>query len=154
LTIIKGLAGEPMPVYGNGHNIRDWLFADDHAQALTLVLECGRVGETYNIGGNAEHRNIDVVSTICDALDTLVQCPDASSHRKLIQFVADRPGHDFRYAIDFSKLNAELGWSPKYSFEAGLLATVRWYLENRAWWEPLVSDRDGGVRRGLVKKSA
>ena len=154
LTIIKGLAGEPMPVYGHGLNVRDWLFVDDHAQALTLVLERGRVGETYNIGGNAERRNIDVVGAICDATDQLTQCPTASSHRKLINFVPDRPGHDFRYAMDFSKVNAELGWSPKHSFGTGLLSTVKWYLENRAWWEPLLSAHDAGVRRGLSKKSA
>jgi dTDP-glucose 4,6-dehydratase len=154
LAIIKGLAGEPMPVYGRGLNIRDWLFVDDHAQALTLVLEQGRVGETYNIGGKAERRNIDVVGAICDAMDRLTRCPNGASHRELITFVPDRPGHDFRYAIDFAKLNLELGWSPKHSFETGLNATVRWYLENRAWWEPLVSAHDASIRRGLAKKSA
>jgi dTDP-glucose 4,6-dehydratase len=154
LTIIKGLAGEPMPVYGRGLNVRDWLFVDDHAQALTLVLERGRAGETYNIGGKAERRNIDVVGAICDAMDRLTQCPKRASHRELINFVPDRPGHDFRYAIDFAKLNSELGWSPKHSFETGLNATVRWYLENRAWWEPLLSAPDASVRRGLSKKSA
>ena len=154
LTIIKGLAGELMPVYGCGLNVRDWLFVDDHAQALMLVLERGRVGETYNIGGNAERRNIDVVGAICDAMDRLTQCPNGASHRELINFVPDRPGHDFRYAIDFAKLNAELGWSPQHSFETGLNATVRWYIENRAWWEPLLSAHDASVRRGLSKKSA
>jgi dTDP-glucose 4,6-dehydratase len=130
LTIIKGLAGETMPVYGTGQNVRDWLFVDDHGCALALVLERGRVGETYNIGGNAERRNIDVVHAICDALDRLRPNVD---HRKLVTFVADRPGHDFRYAIDCSKLNAELGWSPQHSFGQGLAATVAWYMENRAW---------------------
>ena len=154
LTIIKGLAGEPMPVYGRGLNVRDWLFVDDHAQALTLVLERGRAGETYNIGGKAERCNIDVVGAICDAMDRLTQCPNGASHRKLINFVPDRPGHDFRYAIDFAKLNSELGWSPKHSFETGLNATVRWYLENRAWWEQLLSAHDASIRRGLSKKSA
>ena len=153
LTIIKGLAGEAMPVYGRGLNVRDWLFVDDHAQALTLVLERGRVGQTYNIGGNAERRNIDVVNAICDAMDALRPCPNGASHRELIAFVSDRPGHDFRYAIDFTKLNAELGWSPEYSFEAGLVATVKWYLENRAWWEPLLSTHDAGARRGLSKSA-
>ena len=118
LTIIKGLKGEAMPVYGQGLNVRDWLFVDDHAQALTLVLERGRVGETYNIGGNAERRNIDVVSAICEAMDGLTQCPTAASHRELINFVPDRPGHDFRYAIDFTKLNTELGWSPRAHFRS------------------------------------
>ena len=154
LTIIKGLAGEPMPVYGQGLNVRDWLFVDDHAQALTLVLERGRVGETYNIGGDAERRNVDVVGAICDAMDGLRQRPNGSPHRELITFVPDRPGHDFRYAIDFAKLNAELGWSPRHTFESGLRATVKWYIENRAWWEPLLSAHDAATRRGLSKKSA
>jgi dTDP-glucose 4,6-dehydratase len=154
LTIIKGLASEPMPVYGRGLNIRDWLFIDDHAQALTLVLERGRVGETYNIGGNAERRNIDVVGAVCFVMDALRPRPNGASHRELITFVPDRPGHDFRYAIDFSKLKAELGWSPKHSFETGLPATVQWYLDNRAWWQPLLSANDAGIRRGLAKKSA
>jgi dTDP-glucose 4,6-dehydratase len=154
LTIIKGLAGEPMPVYGQGLNVRDWLFVEDHAQALTLVLERGRVGETYNIGGKAERRNIDVVGAICDVMDTLTRCPVGGLHRNLINFVLDRPGHDFRYAIDFCKLNAELGWSPQHSFEAGLAATVKWYIENRAWWEPLLATHHAGIRRGLAKKSA
>jgi dTDP-glucose 4,6-dehydratase len=154
LTIIKGLAGEPMPVYGRGLNIRDWLFVDDHAQALTLVLERGRVGETYNIGGNAERRNIDVVGAVCRAMDALRPRANGASHRELITFVPDRPGHDFRYAIDFSKLKAELGWSPKHSFETGLLATVQWYLDNPAWWQPLLSTNDAGTRRALAKKSA
>ena len=119
LTIIKGLKRESMPVYGQGLNVRDWLFVDDHAQALTLVLEHGRPGETYNVGGNAERRNIDVVGAICDAMDELLPDPKGASHHELISFVPDRPGHDFRYAIDFSKLNTELGWSPKHSFETG-----------------------------------
>src|SRR5262245_52229655 len=113
LTIIKGLAGEAMPIYGQGLNVRAWLFVDDHAQALTLVLEQGRIGETYNIGGSAERRNIDVVGTICEVMDRLTRCPTRLSHRELITFVRDRPGHDFRYAIDFAKLKGELGWSPR-----------------------------------------
>ena len=154
LTIIKGLAGAPMPIYGRGLNVRDWLFVDDHAQALTLVLERGRGGETYNIGGNAERRNIDVVGAICEAMDRLTPGRNHASHRELITFVPDRPGHDFRYAIDFGKLNTELGWSPKHSFEQGLFSTVKWYIENRAWWEPLLSVHAADVRRGLSKKSA
>jgi dTDP-glucose 4,6-dehydratase len=154
LTIIKGLAGEPMPVYGRGLNVRDWLYVDDHAQALTLVLESGRAGETYNIGGDGERRNIDVVTAICEALDAQRQCPAGGSHRQLISFVPDRPGHDFRYAIDFTKLTRELGWRPQHSFESGLAATVKWYIDNRAWWEPLLSAHDASVRRGLSKKSA
>src|ERR1700730_10648508 len=154
LAIIKGLAGDPMPVYGEGLNVRDWLFVDDHAQALTLVLESGRVGETYNIGGSAERRNIDVVSAICDAMDRLTRCSSATSHRELINFVFHPPGHDFRYAIDFSKLATEFGWSPQHSFETGLEATVRWYLANRAWWEPLLDAHAASIRRGLAKKRA
>lgn len=154
LTIIKGLAGEPMPVYGRGLNVRDWLFVDDHAKALTLVLEKGRVGETYNVGGDAERRNIDVVGAICEAMDRLTRRPMDGSHRKLITFVPDRPGHDFRYGMNFAKLNAELGWSPEHSFESGLFATVKWYIDNRAWWEPLLTAHNPGTRRGLPKKSA
>jgi dTDP-glucose 4,6-dehydratase len=149
LTIIKGLAGEEMPVYGRGLNVRDWLYVDDHAQALTQVLEQGRLGETYNIGGRAERRNVDVVGTICEVMDRLGRCPTRPSHRELITFVPDRPGHDFRYAIDFAKLNNELGWSPKHSFEQGLESTVRWYMDNRAWWEPLISTHQAAARRGL-----
>ncbi len=154
MMIIKGLAGEPMPVYGRGLNVRDWLFVDDHAEALTLVLEHGRIGETYAIGGNAERCNIDVVYGICDAMDALVPLPGRSSYRALISFVPDRPGHDLRYAIDFRKLNTELAWSPKHSFGQGLLLTVQWYLENRSWWEPLLAKHDVGVRRGLSKRQA
>jgi len=143
-----------MPVYGRGLNVRDWLFVDDHAQALTLVLERGRIGETYNVGGDAQRRNIDVVMAICDAMDRLTPCATGGSHHELISFVPDRPGHDFRYAIDFAKLTVELGWSPKHSFESGLLSTVKWYIENRAWWEPLLSKHDASARRGLSKKSA
>jgi dTDP-glucose 4,6-dehydratase len=154
LSIIKALGGEAMPVYGKGFNVRDWLFVDDHAEALTLVIERGRVGETYNIGGDAERRNIDVVHTICDTMDHLTPRNMGASHHELISFVSDRPGHDFRYAIDFSKLNAELGWVPKHSFESGLRATVQWYIDNRIWWEPLLSAHNASVRRGLAKKSA
>ena len=153
LTIIKGLAGEPMPVYGRGLNVRDWLFVEGHVEALQLVLERGHVGETYNIGGGAERRNIDVVEAVCDAMDRLTQCPTANSHRELITFVPDRPGHDMRYAIDASKIERELGWRPAQTFETGLAKTVSWYLNNRAWWEPLLA-HDAAVRRGLSKKSA
>jgi dTDP-glucose 4,6-dehydratase len=154
LSIIKGLAGEAMPVYGRGLNVRDWLFVDDHAEALTLVLERGRVGETYNIGGGAERRNIDVVNAIGDVLDRLAPRAQGGSYRDLVAFVPDRPGHDFRYAMDFTKLNSELGWRPRHSFEQGLLATVTWYIDNRAWWEPLLAEHDAAIRRGLAKKSA
>jgi dTDP-glucose 4,6-dehydratase len=148
LTIVNCLANEPIPIYGRGINIRDWLFVTDHANALTLILEQGRVAETYNIGGNAERRNIDVVNAICDIMDRLAPSENKSSYRNLINFAPDRPGHDFRYAVDFSKLNRDLNWSPKCSFESGLLATAKWYIENRAWWEPLVSRLDATIRRG------
>ena len=154
LTILKGLAAEPIPVYGRGANIRDWLFVEDHAEALALVLEKGRPGETYNIGGEAERRNIDVVHAICDAMDRLAPRDSGRSYRELVTFVPDRPGHDFRYAIDCSKIKAELGWMPKNSFETGLALTVRWYLANRAWWEPLLQADDALRRRGLAKKGA
>lgn len=143
-----------MPVYGRGQNVRDWLFVEDHAEALTLVLERGRSGETYNIGGNAERRNVVVVEAICDAMDRLVPRASGRSYRDLISFVPDRPGHDFRYAIDCSKLKTELGWAPRHSFEQGLMATVQWYLNNRSWWEPLLSKHEASIRRGLVKRSA
>ena len=152
LIMIKGLAGEPMPVYGRGLNVRDWLFVDDHAAALTLVLERGRVGETYNIGGDAERRNIDVVNAICDMLDKLAPNRHGRSHRELITFVADRPGHDFRYAIDFAKLKTELGWQPRHTLNRGFVATVQWYIDNRAWWQPLLAKHDAASRRGLSRR--
>jgi dTDP-glucose 4,6-dehydratase len=154
LTIIKGIKGEAMPVYGQGLNIRDWLFVDDHAEALTLVLQHGRVGETYNIGGKAERRNIEVVEAICSAMDRMAPRPNGALHHELITSVRDRPGHDFRYAIDFTKLNTELRWQPQNSFESGLNATVKWYIENRGWWEPLLGAHDASARRGLSKQSA
>jgi len=154
LVTIKGLAGESLPVYGQGLNVRDWLFVEDHAAALSLILERGRVGETYNIGGDSERRNIDVVNLICDTLDKLAPKRKAKPHRELIAFVADRPGHDFRYAIDCSKLKSELGWRPRHTFESGLLATVQWYIDNRAWWQPLLTTHDAASRRGLSAKSA
>ena len=154
LVTIKGLAGESLPVYGQGLNVRDWLFVEDHAAALSLILERGRVGETYNIGGDSERRNIDVVNLICDTLDKLAPNRKGKPHRELITFVADRPGHDFRYAIDCSKLKSELGWRPRHTFESGLLTTVQWYIDNRAWWQPLLAKHDAARRRGLSAKSA
>ena len=132
LMVVKAARGEAMPVYGRGDNVRDWLQVDDHAHALWLILTRGRCGESYNVGGRGERRNLDVVGTICDLMDELA--PERQ-HRSLIRFVADRPGHDLRYAVDFSKLSAELGWQPRDSFEAGLRATVRWYLDHRDWWD-------------------
>jgi len=138
LMILRGLAGQPMPVYGAGRNVRDWLFVDDHAEALWLVLNKGRVGETYLIGGEAERRNIDVVNTITDLLDEM--SPQRAPHSRFISFVNDRPGHDHRYAIDPSKIKRELGWRQQASFDEGLRCTVRWYLDNKGWWEPIVND--------------
>ena len=143
-AIIKALAGEPVPVYGNGLNIRDWLFVDDHVKALTLIVERGRCGETYLVSGNAERRNLDVVGAICEAMDALVPSRSRASYRELISFVPDRPGHDFRYAIDCRKLKAELGWSAQQPFEKGLFSTVQWYIDNQAWWRPLLSKDDSG----------
>jgi dTDP-glucose 4,6-dehydratase len=147
--IIKGLAGETLPVYGDGQNVRDWLYVQDHARALTQVLQHGRINETYNIGGRNERSNLYVVENICNLLDVLQ--PTATGDRKrLISFVTDRPGHDRRYAIDASKLERELGWRAKESFESGLEKTVTWYLANRTWWQSIqrrgyVSDRIGLV---------
>ena len=153
MMIIKGLAGEPMPVYGRGQNVRDWLFVDDHARALAVVLERGRMGNTYAVGGCAERRNIEVVTAICDIMDELMPLQSGTSYRDLISFVTDRPGHDYRYAIDCIKLKTELGWSPQHSFEQGLKETVQWYIKNRAWWEPLLAKDNAGTRRGLLKRA-
>lgn len=147
LVILNALDGAPLPIYGTGENVRDWLFVEDHAEALFLIATRGRPGESYNVGGASERRNIDVVRTICAALDQTVPDP-LGPRERLITFVADRPGHDARYAIDFSKLNHELGWSPRHSFEQGIASTVQWYLDNRAWWEPL-RQRYQGQRLGL-----
>jgi dTDP-glucose 4,6-dehydratase len=141
LCIIRGLAGEKLPVYGQGDNIRDWLYVEDHARALRLVLAKGVPGEVYNVGGNNERTNLQVVETICDYLDELAPIP-GNSHRTLITFVADRPGHDLRYAIDATKLKTELGWAPQENFESGIRQTVAWYLANRAWWQAIL---DRGV---------
>jgi dTDP-glucose 4,6-dehydratase len=149
LIILKALDGEPLPVYGDGSNVRDWLYVKDHAQGLIMLLKGGRPGERYNFGGDSERTNLAVVELICDILDRLV--PAKSSRRSLITFVIDRPGHDFRYAIDASKAHRELGWQPKESFNSGIERTVRWYLDNRTWWEPLRERIYQGERLGLVK---
>jgi len=147
LMILNGLEGAPLPVYGDGLNRRDWLHVDDHARALLLMLEHGAPGESYNVGARAERSNIDVVERICALLDALA--PAARSRRALISFVADRPGHDRRYAIDPSKIERDLGWRPRVSFEDGLEQTVRWYLDNDWWWRPLRAAGHGGARLGL-----
>lgn len=149
LCIIKALAGEPLPIYGKGDNVRDWLHVDDHARALQLVFERGHPGAAYNIGGDAERRNIEVVTALCEALDRLRPRSDGMPYRDLIAFVADRPGHDARYAIDATKIRRELGWEPLRSFEAGIETTVAWYLDNAGWWEDIRARRYGGERIGL-----
>lgn len=146
VIILNALHGRKIPVYGKGDNVRDWLFVEDHATALLTVLLNGRLGETYNIGGNAEAQNIGIVRKVCALLDQ--RRPEAAPHDRLITFVTDRPGHDFRYAIDASKIKAELGWEPTVTLDEGLARTVDWYLDNRDWWEALLS-RDGvGTRLG------
>jgi dTDP-glucose 4,6-dehydratase len=150
LTIINALAGEALPVYGDGANIRDWLYVEDHVRALYLILARGKVGEKYNIGGRNEQANITVVKKVCSVLDKLR--PDAAPHDRLITFVADRPGHDRRYAIDSSKLGQDLGWRAEHDFAAGIERTVRWYLENETWWRPLRERNYRGERLGLSAK--
>jgi dTDP-glucose 4,6-dehydratase len=149
LMILTALAGKPLPVYGTGENVRDWLFVEDHADALLAVLRQGRVGETYNIGGQSERKNIDVVRSICRILDQVAPDPRLGPRESLIRFVTDRPGHDLRYAMDISKIRAEIGWTPRQSFESGMERTVRWYLENRRWCERVQSGAYRGERLGL-----
>jgi dTDP-glucose 4,6-dehydratase len=151
LVILNALEGKPLPVYGQGQQIRDWLYVEDHARALYKVVSEGKVGETYNIGGHNEKRNLEVVHTICDLLDELSpntrpqpENGETRSHRSLITFVADRPGHDMRYAIDAGKIQRELGWVPQETFETGLRKTVQWYLQNRVWCEHV---QDGSYQR-------
>jgi dTDP-glucose 4,6-dehydratase len=147
LTILNALEGEPLPVYGKGENVRDWLYVEDHARALLLIAERGRIGESYNVGADCERANITVVRAICALMDELV--PDAVGPReRLIAFVADRPGHDLRYAIDARKLRDELGWAPQETFESGLRKTVEWYLTNRSWWERIRTNVYRGERLG------
>jgi len=148
LVVIKGLEGSALPVYGDGRNVRDWLFVEDHARGITTALTRGVPGRTFNFGGGAERTNLEVVRAVCDILDQLR--PIGGSRRDLITFVTDRPGHDRRYAIDASRAAAELDWSPTVSFEEGLGRTVQWYLDNAAWWSPLASGVYGGERLGLL----
>ena len=149
LMILNALEGKPLPVYGDGKNIRDWLYVEDHAIALDLIADRGRAGETYNVGGVNERRNIEVVERICSIMDELR--PASAPHKQLITFVTDRPGHDARYAIDATKLETELGWKARDTFETGISKTVSWYLENRWWWKPL-QERYSGNRLGLVEQ--
>ena len=148
LMILKGVSGQKLPVYGKGENVRDWLYVEDHARALRLVLERGRIGESYNIGGHCERTNLSVVHTLCALLDEL--SPGGAPHECLISFVADRPGHDLRYAIDAGRIERELGWRPQESFETGMRKTVEWYLGNRGWWQAIIDGSYQGQRLGLT----
>lgn len=151
LVILRALAGEPLPVYGDGRNVRDWLFVKDHCAAIRRVLEAGRVGETYNVGGDAERQNIEVVKAICALLDQRRPRPDGQPRESQITFVKDRPGHDRRYAIDAGKIQSELGWQPTVDFEQGMAATVDWYLANEAWVRRVL---DGSYRMERIGQEA
>jgi dTDP-glucose 4,6-dehydratase len=151
LMILNALEGKPLPVYGDGKNVRDWLFVEDHCSAIRAVLERGRPGETYNVGGNSERANIDVVHTICNLVDEMRPQPGAAPRTKLITYVQDRPGHDRRYAIDAAKITRELGWKPSEQFETGLRKTVEWYLQNSAWID---SVRTGAYREWIARNYA
>ncbi len=155
LTILNALAGKPLPIYGNGKQIRDWLFVEDHARALVLVAITGEIGETYNIGGHNEKQNIEVVMTICKHLEELApQKPEGiSSYTDLITYVTDRPGHDVRYAIDASKIEKELGWKPAETFDSGLKKTVQWYLDHPSWWQSILNGSYQAVNQQLVSQS-
>jgi len=150
LMIVKALAGETLPVYGKGANVRDWLYVEDHVRALQAVFERGAVGRTYNVGGNNEKKNLEVVETVCTILDRLRPRADGQSYTSQIGFVADRPGHDARYAIDATRIKDELGWEPQETFETGIEKTVRWYLDNESWWRGIVAERQADQRRGLA----
>lgn len=152
LIILNAVAGKPLPVYGNGSQIRDWLYVEDHARALYTVVTKGEVGETYNIGGHNERKNIDVVKTICGLLEELVPNKPAgvASYTDLITYVKDRPGHDLRYAIDASKIERELGWTPAETFETGIRKTVEWYLNNQTWWQRVLDGSYAGERLGSI----
>ena len=154
LMILKGLRGEKLPVYGDGSNVRDWLYVEDHARALWTVLSKGVPGESYNVGGHNEKTNLEVVETICDLLDRHSPRPDGVSRRTQISFVTDRPGHDQRYAIDPAKIGRELGWTPRETFETGIEKTVRWYLDNAAWWQPIIQRQDALTRVGTNARKA
>lgn len=148
LVILKCLNRSAIPVYGDGRQVRDWLYVEDHARALQLVMERGAAGQSYNVGGGAERTNLDLVETLCGILDGLRPSADGP-YRDLIRFVSDRPGHDRRYAISYRKLERDFGWRPRETFESGLAKTVRWYLENRWWWEPIIAGTYAGERLGL-----
>jgi dTDP-glucose 4,6-dehydratase len=147
LAILNALEGKAIPVYGTGQNVRDWLYVEDHVSALDLVLRDAKPGSTYNIGGGTEMKNVDVVRAICGLMDELA--PKAHNHANLISYVHDRPGHDFRYSVDSSKIQRDLGWRPQQSFAAGLQKTVSWYLDNTSWWEKIRSGAYRGERLGV-----
>jgi dTDP-glucose 4,6-dehydratase len=149
LTILNAIEGKPLPVYGAGANVRDWLFVEDHAEGLATLLDRGKPGEKYNFGGDSERTNLAVVELICDILDQIA--PLDRPRRSLITFVPDRPGHDLRYAIDASHAHQQLGWQPRENFETGLERTIKWYLGRRDWWTPLRQSVYGGERLGLVQ---
>ena len=151
LMILNALDGKKLPVYGQGSNVRDWLYVGDHAAALSLVLRQGRVGETYNIAGREQHANISIVKMICAILDDALPRSPHRPHEKLIEFVVDRPGHDLRYAVDDAKIRRELQWRPKETLASGLKKTVQWYLDNRAWWEKIRSGSYRGERLGKIQ---
>ncbi|MBM4399118.1 MAG: dTDP-glucose 4,6-dehydratase [Candidatus Cloacimonetes bacterium] len=151
LIILNCLACKPLPVYGQGLNVRDWLYVKDHCEAIRLVIEQGTPGETYNIGGHNEIRNIDIVKLICQILDELSPSADGKPYESLITYVADRPGHDLRYAIDASKIQNELGWTPKETFQTGIRKTIRWYLDNKQWWQTIQDKKYQQQRLGLNK---
>ncbi|MEJ1121084.1 dTDP-glucose 4,6-dehydratase [Phyllobacterium sp. CCNWLW109] len=155
LVILNALDGKSLPIYGTGANVRDWLYVEDHARALELVVTKGKPGESYNIGGRAEQTNLSVVETICDILDKKRPRANGGRYRDLISFVSDRPGHDRRYAIDASKIERELGWTPSETFQSGLERTIQWYLDNDWWWQPIRGERYAGERLGsTTAKSA
>lgn len=154
LVILNALDEKPLPVYGKGENVRDWLHVEDHARALAILLTSGKSGESYNIGGNAERTNLQVVEAICDILDKKRTRRNGESYQALITFVTDRPGHDRRYAIDASKIESEFGWLPAESFESGLASTVEWYLNNDWWWRPIREAKYAGDRLGEIRTGA
>ena len=150
LIILNCLSEKTLPVYGKGENIRDWLYVDDHCAAINNIIEQGNIGETYNIGGNNEIKNIDIVKTICNLLDNIRPSENLKSYQELITFVKDRPGHDFRYAIDSSKLQNKLGWTPKETFEMGIRKTIDWYLDNKTWWQDIQNNTYQQERLGVL----
>ena len=151
LIITNCIDEKPLPVYGKGLNVRDWLFVEDHCNAIYQVLKEGEIGETYNIGGNNEIKNIDIVNKICSVLDKIKPRKNGKSYKRLVTYVKDRPGHDFRYAIDASKIKKKLGWSPKEDFDSGIKKTINWYLENEKWWRSTQDITDTQERLGLRK---